>query len=103
MTPTEPHPGSASSTARPLYVRMLVPIECRSIVSLPAILFAGWLPMNPSEYLVVDKGRLRMAIWFDRSSLNYPAGTDPLKSANILAHAVVVEIAINGLGDEFIQ
>jgi hypothetical protein len=86
-----------------LYVQMSVPIECRPIVSLPAVLFAGWLPDSSSDHIIVDKDRLRAELWFDRSCLNYPAGTDPLTHDNILAHALKLEVAVDGLDDEFIQ
>ena len=86
-----------------LLVRMVVPIRSQPIVGVGGVIFHQWLPMSDEDRIVVEGNGLELALWFDRSSLDYPKGEDPLRCANVSAHRLIVEARIHDLGEDFLD
>lgn len=87
-----------------LVIRMSIPIECREIVALPAVLFSRWLPSTIDDHIIVQRENFELAIWFDVSGLDFPPDEERLdRTPILLAERANIEVTVRGLEAELID
>lgn len=86
-----------------LLVRMKVPIATAQIVPTAALIFSRWLPLHPSDALVLKRDDIDLRLWFTIESTWWASELkveDLPKSINVLAHFVYADVTIHGVSDK---
>ena len=91
--------------SKDILVRLHIPLLAHPIVNTPAFIFSRWMPLNESDFIVVERDDATLKLWFDETCWHRgtPAGGAISNHINVLVNKVFVDVTLLGLSDELVD